>query len=147
MVLGDSLAHDTSCPGVGNWAMSSPTSAMMTWAARRPIPATSSRRSTTASAAARISPVWGSTRSMWPGTDRAGPDGVAGGCAVATARVGGWWAGGGNRRDRLLDPGGEPLDLAVQGVDLVQQHPGHEGVVLIEAAGQRRHQRGVLNAQ
>src|SRR5512132_1146711 len=73
MVLGDSLAHDTSCPGVGNWAMSSPTSAMMAWAARRPIPATSSRRSTTGSAAARISPVWGSTRSMWPGTDRAGP--------------------------------------------------------------------------
>jgi hypothetical protein len=47
MVLGDRLAHDTSCPGVGNWAMSSPTSAMMTWAAWRPMPATSSRRSTT----------------------------------------------------------------------------------------------------
>src|SRR5215207_4383542 len=60
-------------PGVGNWPMSSPTSAMMTWAAWRPIPATSSKRSTTGRAAARTSPVWGSTRSAGLGTDRAGP--------------------------------------------------------------------------
>ena len=53
--------------------MSSPTSAMMTWAAWRPIPATSSRRSTTGRGAASSSPVWGSTlsRSGWPGTDPA----------------------------------------------------------------------------
>src|SRR5215218_8515542 len=38
MVLGNSMAHDTSCPGVGNWAMSSPSSVMMTFAVRRLIP-------------------------------------------------------------------------------------------------------------
>jgi hypothetical protein len=34
-------------------------------------------------------------------------------------QVGGWWTRGGNRRDRLLDPGGELVDLAAEGVDLV----------------------------
>jgi hypothetical protein len=38
-------------PAVGNWVMSSPTSAMMTWAARTPMPVISSSRATTESGA------------------------------------------------------------------------------------------------
>jgi hypothetical protein len=35
-----------------------------------------------------------------------------GGCAWAAAWATGWWVGGGDLGDRLLDLGGEPLDLA-----------------------------------
>src|SRR5215218_6031511 len=119
MVLGDSLAHDTSCPGVGNWPMSSPTSAMMTWAAWRPIPATSSKRSTTGRAAARTSPVWGSTRSAGARHRPGRPDAIVDGCAWVAARAEGWWRGGRDGRDRLFDPAGELVDLAAEGVDLV----------------------------
>ena len=44
MVRGDSRAQDTRCPAVGKRLMSSPISAMMTWALRRPTPVISSRR-------------------------------------------------------------------------------------------------------
>src|SRR6266705_116475 len=43
-VRGARRAHDTRCAAVGNWPMSSPSSAMMTWAALLPMPGTSSRR-------------------------------------------------------------------------------------------------------
>ena len=39
----------------------------------------------------------------------------------------------------------EPLDLGDEGVDLVQQHPGQLAVMVIEPAGERLHQRGVLS--
>jgi hypothetical protein len=42
-----------------------------------------------------------------------------GGCAWAAAWPTGWWVGGGDLGDRFLDLGGEPLDLAAEGVDLV----------------------------
>src|SRR5829696_9383651 len=45
------------------------------------------------------------------------------------------WLRGGDLGDRLLDPGGEPLDLAAEGVDLVPQHPGDDAVVVAELAG------------
>jgi hypothetical protein len=49
--------------------------------------------------------------------------------------------------DRLLDPGGELVDLAAQGVDLVQQHPRQLCMMVVEAAGEGLHQRGVLDAE
>ena len=52
--------------------------------------------------------------------------------------------GGGDRGDQLLDPGGELGGLAGQGVDLVQQHPGELGVVVVELPGQRLDQPVVL---
>jgi hypothetical protein len=69
------------------------------------------------------------------------------GCAWAAVGAAGWWRGGGDRRDRLLDAGGELVDLAAKGVDLVQQHPRQNGVVVGELAGQGLHQRRVLDAQ
>jgi hypothetical protein len=48
-----------------------------------------------------------------------GLDGSVGGCAWAAAWPTGWWVGGGDLGDRFLDLGGEPLDLAAEGVDLV----------------------------
>src|SRR5215212_7621833 len=152
MVLGDSLAHDTRCPGVGNWPMSSPTSAMMTWAAWRPMPATSSRRSTTGRGAASSSPVWGSTRSLsgWPGTDPASAIPAWTVAAVPPPGPGaGCWLGGTDRSDCLLDPHGELVisNLAAEGVDLVQQHPRQLRVMVVEAAGEGLHQGGVLDAE
>jgi hypothetical protein len=61
-----------------------------------------------------------------PGRLDAGGDG----CAWAAARGGDGWRGGRDRRDRLVDPGGELVDLAAQRVDLVQQHPRHKGMVI-----------------
>jgi hypothetical protein len=69
------------------------------------------------------------------------------GWGSAAARATGWWVGGGDRGDRLLDLGSELVDLAGKRVDLVQQHPGEEGVVVGELAGEGLHQRGALDAQ
>jgi hypothetical protein len=69
------------------------------------------------------------------------------GCAWVAARAEGWWRGGRDGRDRLFDPAGELVDLAAEGVDLVQQHPRHKGVVVGELAGQGLHQRRVLDTQ
>ena len=44
MVRGDSLAHDTRCPAVGNRVMSRPISARMAWALAWEMPGMSSRR-------------------------------------------------------------------------------------------------------
>jgi hypothetical protein len=66
-------------------------------------------------------------------------------CAWAAARAGGWWLRGRDRRDRLVDPGGELVDLAAQRIDLVEQHPRQPGVVVGELAGQGLHQRRVLD--
>ncbi|WP_240778132.1 hypothetical protein [Nonomuraea basaltis] len=75
------------------------------------------------------------------------PAGVAVGlAAVAPAGTGaaGWGLGVGYGSDQLLDPGGERDDLTIQAIDLVQQHPGRLGVVVIEPASQRLDQLGVL---
>jgi hypothetical protein len=56
---------------------------------------------------------------------------------VAAARVGGWWAAGGESPRSLLDPGGEPLDLAARASIWSSSILRHKGVVLVEAAGQR----------
>jgi hypothetical protein len=56
-------------------------------------------------------------------------------------------AGGGDRRNRLLDQHGELVDLAAEGVDLVQQHPRQLCVMIVEAAGEGLHQGGVLDAE
>jgi hypothetical protein len=69
-----------------------------------------------------------------------------GGCCGAAARAGCWGLRGGDRGDRLLDQRGELIDLAAQRVDLVQQHPRQRCVVVVEAAGEGLHQRGVLDA-
>jgi hypothetical protein len=118
--------------------MSSPSSAMMSWAVWRPIPATSSKRSTAGRDAARTSPVWGRPVRRGRAPARA---------ARWRRLAASWWVGGGALGDRLLELGGELLDLLVEGVDLVQQHPGHHGVVLCELAGQGLHQRRVLDTQ
>jgi hypothetical protein len=47
--------------------------------------------------------------------------------------------------DQLLDAGGEPADLAGQGTDLIQQHPGQFGVVVVEPAGERIDQGGLFD--
>jgi hypothetical protein len=52
--------------------------------------------------------------------------------------------GGGDRPKQLLDAGGERAELGGERVDLVQQHPGQFGVVVVETAGQRLDQGGVL---
>jgi hypothetical protein len=57
---------------------------------------------------------------------------------------GGWAAG--MAPDLLLDAAGQPVDLDAEGVDVVQQHPRQLAMVVIEAAGQRRHQRSALAA-
>ncbi len=72
------------------------------------------------------------------GRVRAGARVRAGGAVGADA------AGGGHRGDQRLDPAVERADVGGQGIDLVQQHPGQLGVMLIEAAGQRLDQRGSL---
>jgi hypothetical protein len=66
------------------------------------------------------------------------PGGGAGGTAGVDA------LGGGDRGDQLLDPGGERADLGGQGVDLVQQHPGQLGVMIVKLPGQRLDQAVVL---
>ena len=47
------------------------------------------------------------------------------------------WLGSGDGRCQLLDPGREAVYLRGQRVDVVQQHPGQFGVVVVKAAGQR----------
>jgi hypothetical protein len=56
------------------------------------------------------------------------------------------WLGSGDGRDQLLDAAGQPVDLDAEGVDVVQQHPRQLAMVVIEAAGQRRHQGSALAA-
>ena len=68
------------------------------------------------------------------------PGGRAGGAVGIHA------LGGGDHGDQFLDPGGEPADLAGQGIDLVQQDPGQFGVVIIEPAGERLDQAIVLGS-
>jgi hypothetical protein len=71
------------------------------------------------------------------------------GCCGIAARAGCWCWGlrGRDCGDRLLDPGGELVDLAAEGVDLVQQHPRQLCMMVVEAAGEGLHQGGVLDAQ
>jgi hypothetical protein len=69
----------------------------------------------------------------------------AGAGAGAGGAVGVHALRGGDRRQQLLDAGGEAVDLGVKGVVLVQQQAGQLGVVVIEPAGQGLHQRGVLD--
>lgn len=45
---------------------------------------------------------------------------------------------------QVVDAGGEPGDLCVEGVDLVEQHPGQLGVMIVEPAGERLDEGGVL---
>jgi hypothetical protein len=54
--------------------------------------------------------------------------------------------GGGDRGGVFLDPLGDPLDLGGQHVDLVQEHLGDLGVVVVEEPGQRLDERRVLGA-
>jgi hypothetical protein len=81
---------------------------------------------------------------------RLGVSALAGGVAtaapVAEPGLVGGWLGSGDGRDQLLDPGREAVYLGGQRVDVVQQHPGQFGVVVVEAAGQRLHQGGALAA-
>jgi hypothetical protein len=72
----------------------------------------------------------------WISSANGGPGvGPTGGCL-----------GGGERRDRLLDQGGELIELRGQPVDLVQQDPGQTGVVVAELAGERLDQRRPFDA-
>ena len=109
IVRGASFAQDTRWAGVGNWAMSSPISAMMTWAARDPMPGTSSRRS------------------MAEG----GPGVISTGLGVHGPLV------SGQLFDELVHAGRDPVDLLAQPVDLVEQHPGKLRVMGVEPASQR----------
>jgi hypothetical protein len=71
------------------------------------------------------------------------------GGVVARVRAGGAIgtdALGRHRGDQLLDPPGERVDLGGQGVDLAEQDPGEFAVVVIEPAGQRLDQRGMLGS-
>jgi hypothetical protein len=70
------------------------------------------------------------------------------GCCGVAARAGCWrWGlGGGDRGDRLLDQRGELVDLAAEGVELVQQHPRQRCVMVLQAPGEGLHQGGVLDA-
>jgi len=52
--------------------------------------------------------------------------------------------GDGDGGERGVDTGGERVDLRAERVDLFEQHPGQFGVVIIELAGQRLDQVGVL---
>jgi hypothetical protein len=72
--------------------------------------------------------------------------GAATGAPVAEAALVLGRLGSGDSRDQLLDPGREAVCLRGQRVDVVQQHPGQFGVVVVEAAGQRLHQGGALAA-
>ena len=67
------------------------------------------------------------------------PAGAGAGGAVGVGAL-----GGGDGCDQFLDAGGEPADLHVELVDLVQQHPGQLGVMVVETAGERFDQRGPL---
>jgi hypothetical protein len=51
---------------------------------------------------------------------------------------------GGDGGDLLPYPGGEVLNLAAELIDLVQQHPGQLGVMVVDPAGQGLDQGGVL---
>jgi len=66
--------------------------------------------------------------------------------AWAGAAIGVYSLGGGDRRDQLFDPGSQPVSLGAEPVDLVQQHPGQTGVMVIEPASERLDQGGVLGA-
>ena len=51
---------------------------------------------------------------------------------------------GGDLGDQLVDAERERLGLRGERVDLVEQHLGELGVVLVEAAGERFDKRGML---
>ena len=44
----------------------------------------------------------------------------------------------------FIDARGQRIDLAGEGIDLVEQHPGQCGVVVVEPTGQRIDQGGAL---
>jgi hypothetical protein len=48
----------------------------------------------------------------------------------------------GHRREELFGSFGQPIDLDRQGVDLIEQHAGDLGMVVIEASGERFDQGG-----
>jgi hypothetical protein len=104
--------------------MSSPSSARSTCAACRAMPGIASSR-------------WMAGSTGAPGSCRRRAGGAVGVHAL----------GCGDGSDQLLDPGGEAVDLGGQGVVLVQQHPGELGVVVVEPAGERLDQRGVLGLE
>ena len=55
--------------------------------------------------------------------------------------------GGGDVGDNLLGPGVEPFDLGSEAVDLAKQNVGELGVMLVEAAGERLNEGGILDPQ
>ena len=55
--------------------------------------------------------------------------------------------GGGDVGDDLLGPGVEPFDLGSETVDLAEQDVGELGVMLVEAAGERLNECGILDPQ
>jgi len=57
-----------------------------------------------------------------------------GGQPCAGVAVGRGRGGAGNRGDQRVDPASEPINLAGQGVDLVQQYPRQLAMVGIESA-------------
>lgn len=60
----------------------------------------------------------------------------------------GWWSlGGGDIGDDLLGPGVEPSDLGSEDVDLAEQNVGERDVMLVEAAGARLNECGILDPQ
>jgi hypothetical protein len=70
---------------------------------------------------------------------------VVGGVGVAGARRRGR-RGAGQFGDQQLGAGGELVDLGGEGVDLVEQHPGQEGVVVVETTIERLNQRGTFGS-
>ena len=120
IVRGESFAQETRWPGVGNWAMSRPSSAMSTWAVRMPMPGD------------LVEPLDG-----WQRGVSGSPGGQPG--SVADGRL-----GGGDLRDQLVDAERERVDVRGQAVDLVEQQPGELGVVVVEAAGERLDQLACL---
>ncbi|MGN9846390.1 hypothetical protein ACTMTI_50595 [Nonomuraea sp. H19] len=109
--------------------MSSPTSARMTCAIRKPMPGISSSRS---SAGNRDCRTRQESQSGSPQSHPLEPEPPVGGWASGMAAI--------NSSIRV----GERDDLTIQAIDLVQQHPGQLGVVVIEPASQCLDQLGVL---
>ena len=127
MGRGHSFAHDTRWAAVGNRLMSSPISARMICASPGLMPGISSSRSIVVDSRAPCR------------RDR------------ARRRRARWGPRGDRRRglgfhrgEQLVDAGGEGADLGGQRVDLVEQHPGQFGVMIVESAGQRLDQGGLF---
>src|SRR6266568_4148911 len=121
MVRGHILTQDTRWAAVGKTLMCRPISAMSAWALSRPMPVTSSRRFTAGSTgAAGPVPAWG---------------------PVVPSAFTPWAAGMAAISSSIQALTGRFDD---HHVDLVQQHPGQLGVVVIEPAGQRLDQGGTL---